>query len=232
MGSSDRALMLALPSLAVLAAFALPTLQRSMGAAIDWFSVFFFSGWALTFWVVYLSMQAGVPAKPAMNVSRLLPGFEPTFNVWALLWAALGTAAWIWLVSWRTGRHRHPIWKSLVLPAGGVALNWLLAMTLLLPPLDFAFTYKPLAQRIARHIPKGECIDASQLKTPQVAALEIPGRWRVNAHIGGGKACDWRLVDLPFKRPAPELVGWRLVARERRPGDRGETIVIYRRQQG
>ena len=43
MGGSDRALMLGLPALAVLAAFALPTLQRSTAAAIDWFSVFFFT---------------------------------------------------------------------------------------------------------------------------------------------------------------------------------------------
>ncbi len=41
MAGSDRALMLALPALAVLAAFALPTLQRSAAAAIDWFSVCF-----------------------------------------------------------------------------------------------------------------------------------------------------------------------------------------------
>lgn len=232
MGSSDRALMLGLPGLAVLAAFALPTLQRSMGAAIDWFSVFFFSGWAIAFWVVYLSMQIGVPAKPAINVERLLPGFEPSFNAWALLWAALGTAAWVWLVSWRTGRHRHPIWKSLVLPAGGVALNWLLAMTLLLPPLNFAFTYQPMVQRIARHVPRGQCIDASRLKLPQVAAMEIPGRWRVDA--GGspsGTTCDWLLMDRPMREPPAALNGWQLVARERRPGDRGESIVIYRRAQ-
>ena len=43
MAGSDRALMLALPALAVLAAFALPTLKRSAAAAIDWFSVFFFT---------------------------------------------------------------------------------------------------------------------------------------------------------------------------------------------
>ncbi|MGZ5157589.1 MAG: hypothetical protein ACXWJA_14320, partial [Caldimonas sp.] len=43
MAGSDRALMLVLPPLAVLAAFALPTLQRSAAAAIDWFSVFFFT---------------------------------------------------------------------------------------------------------------------------------------------------------------------------------------------
>ena len=231
MGGSDRALMLALPGLAVLAAFALPTLKRSMGGAIDWFSVFFFSGWAIAFWVVYLSMQLGVPARPAINVSRLLPGFTPSFSAWALMWAALGTCAWIWLVSWRTGRNRHPIWKSLVLPAGGVALNWLLAMTLLLPPLDFAFTYKPMIQRITRHVPRGECIDASRLRRAQVAALEIPGRWRVDARadVRNNSRCAWRLVNLPFRQATPEMAGWRLVARERRPGDRGETIVIYKR---
>ena len=47
MGGSDRALMLALPPMAVLAAFTLPTLQRASAAAIDWFSVFFFSACAL-----------------------------------------------------------------------------------------------------------------------------------------------------------------------------------------
>lgn len=230
MGSSDRALMLALPGMAVLAAFALPTLRRSMGAAIDWFSVFFFSGCAIAFWVVYLSMQTGVPAQPAINVGRLLPGFRPSFNAMALLWALLGTAAWVWLVSWRTGRHRHPIWKSLVLPAGGVALNWLLAMTLFLPPLDFAFTYKPLMTRIARHVPAGVCIDATRLKTPQVAALEIDGRWPVEARPGRpASRCDWRLVDLQWRFATPTIEGWNVVARERRPGDRGETVVIYRR---
>ena len=76
MGGSDRALMLGLPPLAVLAAFALPTLQRSTAAAIDWFSVFFFSIAALTIWVIYVSMQTGIPAKPAANVARLAPGYR------------------------------------------------------------------------------------------------------------------------------------------------------------
>ena len=43
MGGSDRALLLGLPGLAVLAAFALPTLHRSTSAAIDWFSMILFT---------------------------------------------------------------------------------------------------------------------------------------------------------------------------------------------
>ena len=80
MGGSSRALMLALPSLAVLAAFALPTLQRSAAAAIDWFSVFFFTIAAATGWAFYVAMQTGEPAKLAANVAKLSPGFQNTFS--------------------------------------------------------------------------------------------------------------------------------------------------------
>ena len=130
MSGSDRALMLGLPGMAVLAAFALPTLKRSTAAAIDWLSMFFFTLCALTIWVIYTAMHTGVPAKPAANVAKLAPGFETSFSLLALLLAAAGTLAWLWLVRWRTGRHREALWKSMVLPASGVALCWLLLMTL------------------------------------------------------------------------------------------------------
>ena len=53
MGGSDRALMLGLPSIAVLASFALPTLRRSASAALDWFAVFAFSALAAVLWFYY-----------------------------------------------------------------------------------------------------------------------------------------------------------------------------------
>jgi 4-amino-4-deoxy-L-arabinose transferase-like glycosyltransferase len=141
--SADRSLLLGLPALATLAAFALPTMQRSVAALIDWFTLLFFSGCALVIWVVWIAMQTGVPAKPAANVAKLAPGFEPTFS-WPVLAVALAaTLCWAWLVKWRAGRHRAAIWKSLVLPAGGAALCWLLLMTLWLPLLDFARSTSP-----------------------------------------------------------------------------------------
>jgi 4-amino-4-deoxy-L-arabinose transferase-like glycosyltransferase len=62
--------------------------------------------------------------------------------------------AWVWLVRWRTGRHREALWKSLVLPAGGVALCWLLLMTLWLPLLDYARSNRALVDRTRRHVPR------------------------------------------------------------------------------
>jgi hypothetical protein len=78
-------------------------------------------------------MQTGVPARPAAKSRRRIAGFVPSFSLLALLLAVRGTLAWLWLVRWRTGRHQHALWKSLVLPASGVALCWLLLMTLWLP---------------------------------------------------------------------------------------------------
>ena len=230
MGGSDRALMLALPALAVLAAFALPTLKRSAGAAIDWFSVFFFSATALVVWVVYVAMQTGVPAKPAANVAKLAPGFEPTFSWPALISAGAGTVAWLWLVRWRTARHQHALWKSLVLPAAGVALSWLLLMSLWLQPLDYGRSYRPLIDRMAPHIPPQACIATVNVPRALQAALEYFGGYHIDgARPAESTGCAYRLQMEPAGRPRPVPPGWTLVARERRPTDRDEVVAILKR---
>jgi hypothetical protein len=234
MAGSDRALMLGLPGLAMLAAFALPTLRRSASAAIDWFSMFFFTGAAITIWVLYSAMQTGVPAKPAANIAKLAPGFEPVYSPLALAVAALGTLAWLWLLRWRTGRHREALWKSLVLPAGGVALCWLLTMTLLLPPLDYARSNRAWVSRIAPHVPAGACIASPRLAPAMVAALEYFGRWPVDARADAGSGRCPLLLRVTRRSPVDELApaGWEAIATVRRPTDRDEATLVYRRAGG
>ncbi|MEX8494936.1 hypothetical protein, partial [Sphaerotilus sp.] len=234
MGASDRALMLSLPALAVLGAFALPTLQRSVSAAIDWFSVFFFTLSALAIWVIYVAMHTGVPAQPAANVARLAPEFVPRFSLLALGIALAGTVAWLALVRWRTGHHRHALWKSMVLPAGGVALSWLLLMTLWLPLLDHARSYRPLVQRLATHLPATGCVATQNVARSQLAALEVHGTWRLSLDPRATD-CPWLLmghkerIDTPEAlQQTPAMPGWTLVARERRPADRDEVMLVYR----
>jgi len=232
MGGSDRALLLALPPCAVLAAFALPTLQRGAASAIDWFSVFFFSVCALAIWVVYAAMQTGVPAKPAANVARLAPGFENSFSALALSVAALATLAWLWLVRWRTGRSRHQIWKSMVLPAGGVALCWLLLMTLWLPLLDYARSYRTLVARIAQHVPRHACITAPSLSLAQLAALEYFGGYQVRASGAPDTTrCEFTAFSVSSAQAREAVPGWEWIATENRPTDRNDATAIYRRRQ-
>ena len=231
MGGSDRALMLGLPGVAVLAAFALPTLKRSTSSAIDWFSVFFFTLLAIAVWFIYIAIQTGVPAKPAANVARLAPGFKAQFAWLPLLIAAAASAAWLWLVRWRTARHRAAIWRSLVLPAGGVVLSWTLAMTLWLQPLDYARSYRAHVALLSRHIPPGVCIVAPGLPRALTAALEYHGRWRVDARPEAASRSDcpvWVKAGT-IARPPQTPPGWKAIAIERRPTDRDEVTGVYGR---
>jgi 4-amino-4-deoxy-L-arabinose transferase-like glycosyltransferase len=229
MGGNDRALLLALPGLAVLAAFALPTLRRSASALIDWFSMFFFTLSALTIWVIYVAMHTGVPARPAANVAKLAPGFEAPFSAFALAVAVAGTLLWLALLRWRTGRYRHALWKSLVLPAGGVALCWLLLMTLWLPLLDYARSARPMVDRLARHVAGASCVATPGMNPALVASLEVFGRLRVDARgtVAAARCPVLLLVTRGSRIRTPP--GWRLVASERRTTDRSELVSVYRR---
>jgi hypothetical protein len=140
--------------------------------------------------------------------------------------------AWLGLV-----RHRHPLWKSLVLPASGVALAWLLTMTLLLPALDYARSPRALMALIDQHVPHGACVIAPGMTRAQVAALEVFGGHRVRVASALVAAppdgCDHLL--LPLRGPAatakapPTPPGWISVARLRRPAERNEQVLVYRR---
>ena len=231
MAGSDRALMLGVPGMAVLAAFALPTFKRSTSAAIDWFSMFFFTLCALFVWVIYLALQTGMPARPAANMARLLPGFVSTFSPLALGLALCGSVAWIWLVRWRTGRHREALWKSLVLPAGGVALCWLLCMTLWLAPLDYARSSRPWLERVAAHVPAGSCVLAPGASRVVLAALEHGGRYRVDARpqAMADLRCDYLLRVTRNERPGAAPPTWSWLAEVQRPTDRAEITTLYRR---
>ena len=231
-GSADRSLLLALPALAALAAFALPTLGRSFAALIDWFTLIFFSGCALIIWVVWISMQTGIPRQPAANVARLAPGFEHSFSFLPFAIAIVGTLAWAWLVKWRVGRHRTAIWKSLVLPAGGAALSWLLLMTLWLPLLDFARSYAPLVRRtliVMRQPPS--CVETYGLSRSQVAAFKFHGNLALRP-MAPQAACPWLIVDKNAISPlAPvDRTQWTLPSLMRHPADRNENLLIYQRK--
>jgi hypothetical protein len=228
-GGSDRMLMIGLPAWAVLAAFALPTFRRSAGAAIDWFSVFFFSIAALAIWVIYAATLTGVPQRTAANVVKLAPGFTASISWPAVLVAAGATLAWLALVRWRTSRQQHALWKSFVLPAGGVALAWLLLMTLFLPLLNYARSNQPWIDQLSQHIGPQDCVIAPDQPRASVAALEAIGGWRVQREFHG-TGCGVLLVQHPRGTQVPAPPGWSVVGTVRQPTDRREETVVLRRE--
>ncbi len=228
---SERALLLGLPAFATLAAFALPTFRRSAAAVIDWFTLLFFSGSALIIWVIWIAIQTGVPAKPAANVARLAPGFVPSFSPAAFGFAVLATVAWCWLVRWRTGRHRAALWKTLVLPAGGAALCWMLVMTLWLPLLDYARSYVPQVNAIVERVGRPTCISELALSRQHIAALRYHGQFELSPLVGGA-TCPWLLVSPEAIESLQGIVSmeqWRLSGTLRRPTSAADDLLLFQR---
>lgn len=244
--TSDRALLLGLPAMATLAAFALPTLERRLSALIDWFTLFFFSVVGLLIWGIWISMQTGASLQSINFVNKLVPGYVPSFAWLPFLVAIFGTLAWLYLVMWRVGRHRTAMWKSMVLPAGGTALCWLLLMTLWLPILDFARSYAPLVQRVSETIGKQACVKIYGLSPGQAAAFAYHGgmnlqllKPEINSEIvpeklsspTANESCPWLIVDADAEQNLSSLnmSSWRFVTKVRRPSDDNEDVLLYRR---
>ena len=229
--AADRSLLLGLPPMAALAAFALPTLKRSVASLIDWFTLLFFTGCSIVIWVVWIAMQTGIPRQPAANVAKLAPGFEPSFAWFAFLMAIGATLAWGWLVKWRTGAHRTALWKSLVLPAGGATLCWLLLMTLWLPLLDYARSYAPMSRQIAKQIGKTGCAEIFGINSAQAAALQYHGKLKLR-QAAPDAGCDFLIVDADSQPKLSNVVNlpdWAFWATLSRPVDRNENVLLYKR---
>jgi len=240
--TEDQTLMLALPPMATLAAFALPTFRRSFSAFIDWFTLIFFTGCAFIIWVIWIAMQTGWPPQPAANVARLAPGFIPSFSGLAFLFALIATTLWAWLVRWRVGRHRQAMWKSLVLPSGGAALCWLLLMSLWLPLLDFARSYVPWVEQIQQSMKTQDattpgCLMTYGLNVGQMTAFHYHGGFEIipldNAESPQNASCRWLLVDndsRPELAQVAHIKEWRRVETIKRPANKNEDVTLYLRR--
>ncbi len=231
-GSSDRSLLLALPAMATLAAFALPTLKRQVAALIDWFTLLFFSGCAFIIWVVWIAMQTGVPAQPAANVERLAPGFVANFSIISFTIACIATLAWAWLVKWRVGRHRAAIWKSLVLPAGGATLSFLLAMTLWMPLLNYAQSYTALVKRTTDKMTGPGCVEAFGLGQGQVAAFQFYGKLQLKT-MQSEPTCPWLLAEPRIDLSVPkeiDITRWELQDVIHHAANAGESVLLFKKR--
>lgn len=231
-GSPDRTLLLGLPAMAALAAFALPTLKRQVAALIDWFTLIFFSGCGFIIWVVWIAMQTGFPSQPAANVARLAPGFQPSFSALAFAFAIAATLVWAWLVQWRVGRHRAAIWKSLVLPAGGAALCWMLLMTLWMPLLNYTQSYNALVGHTLQRLQPLGCVEALGLDTGKTAAFQIYGGLRLRP-MQQTAACPWLIAEPGHDLSIPSGVDraqWDLLAQTGQPSDGKDSVLVFRRR--
>ena len=232
--SPKDSLLLGLPAYAALAAFALPTFKRSAQAFIDWFSLIVFTAAATAMWLIWIAMQAGWQLRVVERVLAAVPGYVPVFNWGLFLSALVATLGWLYLVRWRTKRLRPALWKSMILPAGGVTLCWVLMMTIWLPAINHARSYTVVAEGISQTMhsadPAAPCLEIIGLDEAQTSALLYHTPFEIR-RAGTSLQCRWLATDESQVMLLPHLHDmqpWREAAVIYRPG-RSEAIHLYHR---
>lgn len=219
------ALPLLLP-LSILAGAGVSSLRRGAANALASFGVLTAGFLGALMWLGWFAMMTGVPSAVARSFTRLEPGFAPQFSWIPFIVALALTGAWLWLVlKSERSAHRGPTaW------AAGMALLWGLAMTLILPWIDYGKSYRPVAESLRKHIPpRAGCLESQGLGEPQRAVFDYHAgivTQRLERH--GRTRCSLRLVQ--FREGEPERLepGWKLLWEGRRPRDR-ERYRLYQR---
>lgn len=228
-GTSDTAMLVSVPPLVVLAAFAMPVVRRGTANLIDWFAVMVFSLFGLAVWFGWSVLMTGAPGQVARNAARAAPGFVAHFDPLMVAMAVAATLAWAALVRWRIFKRPQAVWRSVVLSAAGLSLIWALFMTLLMPYIDYRKSYRTVSAQVRAQVPVGACVQEIGLGTglglAQRASLAYFDQ------IEFAPRCPY-LLTYRGATHAPIAVDaevWTLIWQGRRSSDRHENFMLYRR---
>jgi 4-amino-4-deoxy-L-arabinose transferase-like glycosyltransferase len=225
--ANEHDLMILIPSLAIIGAFSLPILKRNLISFIDWFAMLSFTVIAIAVWVIWFAKVTGYPESTAANLARLLPGFKAQLNWLAFFIALAITGVWLAIVRWRTSRAPKEIWRCLIISASGTTLMWVLLMTLWLPTINYAKTYRYVAARLSQVISTNTgCVNTSSLGLSQLASFD----YFTKLDLRDDPNCPWMLTHSQSEAQAFSSLNDKklvLIWEDRRAADRDERLRLY-----
>jgi 4-amino-4-deoxy-L-arabinose transferase-like glycosyltransferase len=201
--------------LALLACAGLELLPRWLDKPLDALAVWGAGIAGIALWGAWIAFVGGW--RPAFLEAQA-PGFVPSVRILALVAALAVTALWIYALRLQP---RLPVrWLA------GVTLLWGLAMTLWLPWLDYAKSYRGVvAEMHALRVQKPGCVATQGLTEPQRAMFH----YYAGIRAPSGRDCPWLLIHTGnAQMPAPGD-GWRPAWRGTRPGDTKEFFWLFSR---
>jgi len=221
-----NAMPLLLP-LVLLGVAELDSLPRGAASALDWFGVTTFALFAIALWVGWVAVLTGSPPGVAQWIAREIPGYRYPFRFVPFVLAALLTCIWVVVVarSLRTTRRAVVNWSA------GITMVWMLAMTLGLPLVDQARSYRGVASRLQAAMGGTTCTIGAGVGDAQRALLDyFIGLRLTRPQAPAADRCDTLLAQEVSGRELPiDASAWREAWRGSRPGDRSESFVLYRR---
>ena len=207
--------------LSLLAAAGFDSLPSWLSRVLEHLAVWLSAILALALWAAWIAFVAGW--RPAF-LEAASPGFVPRWEPVALL-AALGVTV-LWVLSLKLEPRLPVRWLA------GVTLVWGLCMTLWLPWLDHAKTYRGVIDEMRasmqRNVPSvSGCVASRNLTEPQRALFHyFAGMLTVRE---GSADCALLLVHTGSAQ-RPVVAGqWKLVWQGSRPGDGKEWFWLFSR---
>ncbi|MEO5349054.1 MAG: glycosyltransferase family 39 protein [Magnetococcus sp. YQC-3] len=188
---------------------------------------------ALLIWVVWLLAITRHLAVDDWHIAWLSEAvILPESGEIPLQWpafaaACLATAAWAvgMTQAGRSPRHLLAGWT------GGVALLWLLSMTIWLPVIDYGKTYRAMVMGLRESLPVQEgCMASRELGEPQRAMLHYFGQifTRRIESDPAAKGCALLLIQSPSAQVRNPPGDGQLIWQGRRPKDGKEWYFLYK----
>lgn len=222
-----NAMPLLLP-LAILGVAEIESLPRGAASALDWFGMTTFFLLATLIWIAWLAALTGRPVFAAAWLQKEVPGFSYGFSFLAFALAALLTLMWLAVVA----RSLRSTRRAVVNWAAGITMVWMLVMTLGVPLVDQARSYRAMALRLAQALPKDHgCVARRNVGDAQRALLDyFVGLRSVREEFPAAKRCRALLIQATSGRLPLAEAEWAEIWRGSRPGDRKEVFILYRRR--
>ena len=215
-----------LPPLALLGAAKLDSLRRGAAAFLNWFGIMTFGLFALFLWLGFLAMNFGFPAKLAERAAYFSPYFVPDIDTMPMLVASLFTPLWLWAITRKHVKGRQAVTNW----AAGMTLVWALLMTLFLPWLDAAKSYRPVVEHMQAALPTDFAAQQACIQI-EPAAKTIRLAWGEYSDLPlrlNDRTCRYRLIQTHKQANPPE--GWQTVWQGGRPRNREEWFMLLEPQ--
>ena len=207
-------LMLLLPPLVLAAAAQADQLRRGAAAFFNWFGIMTFGSLALFVWLGFFAMNFGWPAKLAERAAYFSPYYQRDIDYFPVIVAVLFTPVWLLAITRKYVRGRQAVTNW----AAGLTLCWSLILTLFLPWLDAAKSYRPVVQQLEAELPADACVSA---RHPVVRHA-----WQEYGRYPLGENC--RFVATLRHESVPDAAE---LASANRPREKHEAFVLWQRQE-
>jgi len=230
-GLGDSKEVFALPLLIPLTAMAggsIETLKRGTASALNWFGLILFGLMSGLIWLGWIAMLTGNPAKIKARLTFLSGMQHLNFSMIAFAVAVAVTLVWLFAIL----RSQHSNRSSATNWAIGMTCVWTLLMTLWLPMIDSARSYRDIFTSLKKALPaQYACISSNRLGDAQRDLLHYFADARTQpSETEGTLNCDLYLIqDEKGREKVEPGYDWKLIWSGKRVSERRESFRLYQR---